>query len=69
MADLRDIGRPFVAEGPTGVSIRDRLKGLTTEDEKVLRLVGAHLGTLASPSAAGTAWSIPPTRGRHGNGG
>ncbi|WSW77105.1 transposase [Streptomyces sp. NBC_00996] len=28
--------------------MRDRLKHLTVEDERVLRLVGAHLGTLAS---------------------
>jgi IS605 OrfB family transposase len=45
---LRSIDAPFVALGPSGVSIRDRLKGLTREDEKVLRLVGAHLGSLAS---------------------
>ncbi|MFE2169575.1 IS200/IS605 family accessory protein TnpB-related protein [Streptomyces sp. NPDC059447] len=38
---------PFVALGPPGVSIRDRLKGLTGDDERVLRLVGAHLGALA----------------------
>jgi hypothetical protein len=37
-----------VVSGPTGVSIRDRLKHLTSEDEQVLRLVGEHLGTLAS---------------------
>jgi hypothetical protein len=30
------------------VAVRDRLKHLTAEDERVLRLVGAHLGTLAS---------------------
>ncbi|MER5337505.1 IS200/IS605 family accessory protein TnpB-related protein [Micromonospora sp. NPDC002717] len=47
MADLRPIDAPFVASGPSGVAIRDRLKGLTGEDEKVLRLVGGHLGTLA----------------------
>lgn len=45
---LRAIARPFVTDGPSGVSIRDRLKGLTAEDEKVLRLVGAHMGRLAS---------------------
>ncbi|MDQ0600933.1 hypothetical protein QF037_005278 [Streptomyces canus] len=39
---------PFVALGPSGVAIRTRLKHLTPEDEKVLRLVGAHLGSLAS---------------------
>ncbi|MEO6090625.1 MAG: hypothetical protein ABIQ18_46740 [Umezawaea sp.] len=45
---LRSIDAPFVAPGPSGVSIRDRLKGLTADDEKVLRLVGGHLGSLAS---------------------
>jgi IS605 OrfB family transposase len=45
---LRQIARPFVADGPCGASIRDRLKDLTAEDDKVLRLVGAHLGRLAS---------------------
>ena len=49
---LRQIARPFVADGPSGVSIRDRLKGLTVQDEKVLRLVGAHMGTLASRDLA-----------------
>lgn len=45
---LRPIGVPFVALGPSGVAIRDRLKHLTAEDEEVLREVGAHLGSLAS---------------------
>ncbi|TJZ52224.1 transposase, partial [Streptomyces piniterrae] len=45
---LRPIGDPFVAIGPSGVAVRDRLKRLTPEDEKVLRLVGKHLGHLAS---------------------
>ncbi|MFE2688761.1 IS200/IS605 family accessory protein TnpB-related protein, partial [Streptomyces mirabilis] len=44
---LRPIDAPFVALGPSGVAIRDRLKHLTTEDDKVLRLVGEHLGNLA----------------------
>ena len=50
MADsaLRPIEAPFVAVGPSGVAIRARLKGLTPADGKVLRLVGAHLGSLAS---------------------
>ncbi|AJE40107.1 IS200/IS605 family element transposase accessory protein TnpB [Streptomyces nodosus] len=47
MADLRSIDPPFVAPGPSGVAVRTRLKAITTEDEKVLRLVGDHLGTLA----------------------
>ncbi|MFF3888263.1 IS200/IS605 family accessory protein TnpB-related protein [Streptomyces sp. NPDC001914] len=38
----------FVVPGPSGVSLRDRLKGLTVEDEGVLRLVGDHLGSLAA---------------------
>ncbi|WP_327414540.1 transposase [Streptomyces sp. NBC_01233] len=45
---LRTIDAPFVALGPSGVAIRDRLKHLTPQDEKVLRLVGEHLGHLAS---------------------
>ena len=48
MADLRSIDEPFVALGPTGVAVRDRLKGLTARDEEILRLVGAHLGSLAA---------------------
>jgi hypothetical protein len=49
---LREIARPFVAGGPSGVSIRDRLKGLTPQDEKVLRAVGGHMGRLASRDLA-----------------
>ncbi|MFG2880273.1 IS200/IS605 family accessory protein TnpB-related protein [Streptomyces sp. NPDC048337] len=49
---LRVIDAPFVALGPSGVAIRDRLKGLTPEDEKMLRLVGEHLGRLASRDLA-----------------
>ncbi|MFH8772201.1 IS200/IS605 family accessory protein TnpB-related protein [Streptomyces sp. NPDC017958] len=45
---LRELAAPFVALGPSGVAVRDRFKHLTAEDEKVLRLVGDHLGTLAS---------------------
>ncbi|WP_316775590.1 IS200/IS605 family accessory protein TnpB-related protein [Streptomyces sasae] len=39
---------PFVVPGPSGVAIRSRLKHLTATDEEVLRLVGDHLGSLAS---------------------
>ncbi|WP_017602414.1 IS200/IS605 family accessory protein TnpB-related protein, partial [Nocardiopsis lucentensis] len=49
---LWQIARPFVAAGPSGVSIRDRLKGLTPQDEKVLRAVGDHMGGLASADLA-----------------
>ncbi|AWZ07972.1 MULTISPECIES: IS200/IS605 family element transposase accessory protein TnpB [unclassified Streptomyces] len=49
---LRTIAPPFVALGPCGVAIRDRLKHLTPEDEKALRLVGEHLGRLASRDLA-----------------
>ncbi|MEU5893382.1 IS200/IS605 family accessory protein TnpB-related protein [Streptomyces sp. NPDC047461] len=48
MGGLREVVASFVASGPSGVAIRTRLKGLTPEDEKVLRLVGAYLGSLAS---------------------
>jgi IS605 OrfB family transposase len=49
---LRIIDAPFVALGPSGVAIRDRLKHLTTEDELVLRLAGEHLGRLTSRDLA-----------------
>ena len=49
---LRQIARPYVAGGPSGVSIRDRLKDLTAGDEEVLRLVGEHMGRLASRDLA-----------------
>ncbi|MEQ4716181.1 IS200/IS605 family accessory protein TnpB-related protein [Nonomuraea sp. B19D2] len=48
MAELRAIASAFVVPGPSGVAVRDRLKHLTPEDDRVLRLVGAHLGVLAS---------------------
>ncbi|MGH3378857.1 MAG: IS200/IS605 family accessory protein TnpB-related protein, partial [Actinoallomurus sp.] len=48
MGELRKICPPFVVSGPSGVAIRDRLKGLTAHDETVLRAVGGHLGALAS---------------------
>lgn len=48
MGGLRELAVPYVVPGPSGVAVRDRLKGLTAADEKVLRLVGDLLGTLAS---------------------
>ncbi|MBT2488920.1 transposase [Streptomyces sp. ISL-96] len=48
MAELRPIASSFVASGPSGVAVRDRLKHLTPADEKILRLVGEHMGALAS---------------------
>jgi hypothetical protein len=45
---LREVAAPFVVTGPSGVAVRDRLRDLSSEDEQVLRLVGAHLGSLAS---------------------
>ncbi|WP_406178288.1 IS200/IS605 family accessory protein TnpB-related protein [Streptomyces sp. NBC_00996] len=47
MGGLREAAAPFVALGPSGVAVRARLKHLTPGDERVLRLVGDHLGTLA----------------------
>ncbi|MFZ3500107.1 IS200/IS605 family accessory protein TnpB-related protein [Streptomyces sp. 5.8] len=46
--ELRAIAPSFVALGPSGMAIRGRLKHLIAEDEEVLRLVGAHQGSLAS---------------------
>ncbi|MFF1845096.1 IS200/IS605 family accessory protein TnpB-related protein [Streptomyces sp. NPDC058217] len=48
MGGLRELGASFVAAGPCGVAVRDPLKHLTSQDERVLRAVGAHQGTLAS---------------------
>lgn len=48
MGELRSIATPFIASGPAGVAVRTRIKQLTPGDEKVLRLVGGHLGSLAS---------------------
>ncbi|MEV4582394.1 IS200/IS605 family accessory protein TnpB-related protein [Nonomuraea jabiensis] len=48
MAELRPIAPAFVVPGPSGVAVRDRLKRLAPADDEVLRLVGAHLGALAS---------------------
>ncbi|MGW0754954.1 IS200/IS605 family accessory protein TnpB-related protein [Streptomyces sp. NPDC002814] len=47
MGGVREPAAPFVALGPSGVAVRTRLKHLTPQDEKVLRLVGNHLGSLA----------------------
>ncbi|MER5183730.1 IS200/IS605 family accessory protein TnpB-related protein [Streptomyces sp. NPDC002896] len=49
---LRPVRDPFVVQEATGVAIRDRLKDLTPQDEKVLRLMGAHLGSLAAADLA-----------------
>ncbi|WP_327239637.1 transposase [Streptomyces sp. NBC_01318] len=48
MGGLRELAASFVAPGPCGVAVRDRLKHLTAQDERVLRAVGAHQGALAS---------------------
>ncbi|WP_330288365.1 transposase [Streptomyces sp. NBC_00576] len=68
MGELRSIAPPFVASGPSGVAVRTRLKELTPGDEKVLRLMGAHLGSLASKDLkarcrdglahSGEAWAV-----------
>ncbi|MFF1899815.1 IS200/IS605 family accessory protein TnpB-related protein [Streptomyces sp. NPDC058206] len=48
MDGLRKLTASFVVPGPCGVAVRDRLKHLTPENERVLRAVGAHQGALAS---------------------
>ncbi|WP_406429618.1 transposase [Streptomyces sp. NBC_01589] len=48
MGGVRELVVSFVAPGPCGVAVRDRLKHLTPQDERVLRAVGAHQGALAS---------------------
>ncbi|GAA0968254.1 IS200/IS605 family accessory protein TnpB-related protein [Actinocorallia libanotica] len=49
---LRTLAEPFVAAPSQGVSVRTRLKGLTSQDEEVLCGVGAHLGSLAASDLA-----------------
>ncbi|WP_286253990.1 transposase [Streptomyces graminofaciens] len=68
MGELRSIAASFVTPGPSGVAVRARLGPLTPGDEKVLRLVGAHLGSLAAKdlkarcrdglSHSGQAWAV-----------
>ncbi|MFC3572857.1 IS200/IS605 family accessory protein TnpB-related protein [Streptomyces yaanensis] len=48
MGGLRQVAASFVVPGPSGVAIRCSLKGLTAQDENVLRMVGELLGSLAS---------------------
>ena len=48
----RPLADSFVVPGPSGVALRTRLKHLTDQDEKVLRVVGGHLGSLASGDLA-----------------
>ena len=48
VGELRGIAAPFLASGPSGVAVRTRLTNLAPGDQTVLRLVGAHLGSLAS---------------------
>ncbi|NEC85688.1 transposase [Streptomyces sp. SID12501] len=68
MGELRSVASAFVASGPSGVAVRTRFKDLMPDDEKVLRLVGAHLGSLASKDLkvrcrdglehSGGAWAV-----------
>ncbi|WP_328885685.1 transposase [Streptomyces sp. NBC_00316] len=48
MGGVRELAASFVAPGPCGVAVRDRLKHLSARDERVLRAVGVHQGALAS---------------------
>ncbi|MFD4968780.1 IS200/IS605 family accessory protein TnpB-related protein [Streptomyces sp. NPDC058424] len=48
MGGLRQVTASFVVPGPSGVTVRSSLKGLTGQDDAVLRQVGALLGSLAS---------------------
>ncbi|PIM66144.1 transposase, partial [Streptomyces sp. JV178] len=45
---MPELTAAFVVLGPSDGAVLDRLKHLTAEDETVLRLVGDHLGTVAS---------------------
>ncbi|MFE7791859.1 IS200/IS605 family accessory protein TnpB-related protein [Streptomyces sp. NPDC057460] len=48
MGGVRELAVSLVVPGPCGVAVRDRLKHLAAQDERVLRAVGAHQGALAS---------------------
>ncbi|MEU6195516.1 IS200/IS605 family accessory protein TnpB-related protein [Streptomyces sp. NPDC047061] len=48
MGGLREAAAPFVVSGPAGVTVRTRFRGLTSEDARVLCLVGDYLASLAS---------------------
>ncbi|MGW4050557.1 IS200/IS605 family accessory protein TnpB-related protein [Streptomyces sp. NPDC004779] len=48
MGGLRKLSASFTVPRPSGVTVRTSLKQLTERDRAVLRLVGAHLGSLAS---------------------
>ncbi|MEU3556899.1 IS200/IS605 family accessory protein TnpB-related protein [Streptomyces fragilis] len=48
MAASQPLRAPFVVREGTGCAIRTRLKDLNGQDVEVLRLVGGHLGSLAS---------------------
>ncbi|MFD4611123.1 IS200/IS605 family accessory protein TnpB-related protein [Streptomyces sp. NPDC058440] len=48
MGGLREVAASFVVPGPSGVAVRSGLKGLSGQDEAVLRQVGGLLGSLAS---------------------
>jgi IS605 OrfB family transposase len=68
VGEVRSIAAPFVVSGPSGVAVRTRLKGLSPGDEKLLRLAGGHLGSLASKDLkarcrdglehSGQAWAV-----------
>ncbi|WP_406468554.1 hypothetical protein [Streptomyces sp. NBC_01594] len=49
---FRPIRDPFVVQDATGVAIRTRLKDLAPADDKVIRLIGAHMGGLAAADLA-----------------
>lgn len=51
MSRLRVISPPFVVAPPAGVRVRTRLR-VSTEDDLVLRSVGAYLGALANKDLA-----------------
>jgi IS605 OrfB family transposase len=63
---LRPVAVPFVAAVPEGARVRARLR-LSTVDEAALRVVGAHLGSLAGRDLAARCaegWLDPPGQAR-----
>ncbi|MFF3356760.1 hypothetical protein ACFYWN_29885 [Streptomyces sp. NPDC002917] len=54
-AGVRELAASFVVSGPCGVAVRDRLKLLTAQEERVLRVVGY--------ACVGRGWVNDPSEG------
>jgi hypothetical protein len=68
---VRKISPPVLPIPPVTASIRTRIKELSEHDETVLKVVGRHLGSLASletlPNASGQETLMTGTTGQTEN--